>query len=85
MVSAENHAQDMVAPLVANVCITHHATLNTTACVKQCAMSLPAMSLGDWFSVIRKGGIGGGELVYTQVYQKGESSRLSLSLVVTVG
>ena len=28
-------------------------------------MSLPAISLGDWFSVSRKGGTGGGRLVYT--------------------
>jgi len=27
-------------------------------------MSLSAMSLGDWFSVSRKGGTGGGGLVY---------------------
>jgi len=29
------------------------------------SISLPAMSLGDWFSVSRKGGTGGGGLVYT--------------------
>jgi len=28
-------------------------------------MSLLAISLGDWFSVSRKGGTGGGGLVYT--------------------
>jgi len=33
-------------------------------------MSLPAMSLGDWFSVSRKGGTGGGGLVYTPKEQK---------------
>ena len=36
-------------------------------CVKQFVMSLPAMSLGDWFSVSKKGGTEGGGLVYTQV------------------
>jgi len=38
-----------------------HATLNALAyivCVKQFVMSLPAISLGDWFSVSRKGGTG---------------------------
>ena len=34
-------------------------------CVKQLVMSLPAISLGGWFSVSRKGGTGGGGLVYT--------------------
>jgi len=45
-----------------------HATLNALAdivCVKQFVMSLPAISLGDWFSVSRKGGTGGSGLVYT--------------------
>ena len=45
-----------------------HATLNALACivcVKQFVMSLPAISLGDWFSGSRKGGTGGGGLVYT--------------------
>ena len=34
------------------------------------SMSLPAMSLGDWFFVSRKGGTGGGGLVH----QEGEKS-----------
>ena len=34
-------------------------------CVKQYVLPLPAVSLGDWFSVSRKGGTGGGGLVYT--------------------
>ena len=45
-----------------------HVTLNALAyivCVKQFVISLPAVSLGDWFSVSRKGGNGGGGLVYT--------------------
>ena len=45
-----------------------HATLNALAyivCVKQFVMSLPAISLGDWCSVSRKGGTEGGGLVYT--------------------
>ena len=43
------------------------ATSNTLAyivCVKQFVMSLTAISLGDWFSVSRKGGTGVGGLVY---------------------
>jgi len=39
----------MVAPLTANVSCMY---------VKQSVMLLPAMSLGDWFSVCRKGGTG---------------------------
>jgi len=31
-------------------------------------MSLPAMSFGDWFSVSRKGGTGGGGLVYAPTH-----------------
>ena len=44
-----------------NVCITHHEALNALAyivCVKQFVMSLSGISLGDWFSVSRKGGTG---------------------------
>jgi len=33
--------------------------------VKQFVMPLSAISLGDWFSVSRKGGTGGGGLVCT--------------------
>ena len=43
----------------------HKAIACTGVCVKQFVMSLPAMSLRDWFSVSRKGGTGGGVLVYT--------------------
>jgi len=39
-------------------------------------MSLLAMSLGDWFSVIRKGGTGGGGLIYIYIYPKGENSMM---------
>ena len=34
-----------------------------TVCIKQFVVSLPAISLGDWFSVSKKGGKGGGGLV----------------------
>ena len=59
---------DLVSAQISNVCIIRHAALNAIAyivCVKQFVMSLPAISLGDWFSVSRKGGTGGGGLVYT--------------------
>jgi len=59
---------DLVSAQISNVCITRHAAINAIAyivCVKQFVMSLPAISLGDWFSVSRKGGTGGGGLVYT--------------------
>jgi len=60
----------LVSAQISNVCITRHAALNAiayTVCVKQFVKSLPAISLGDWFSVSRKGGTGGGGLVlYTQ-------------------
>jgi len=59
---------DFVSAQTSTVYITHHAALNATeyiVCVKQSVMSLPAISLGDWFSVSRKGGTGGGGLVYT--------------------
>jgi len=52
----------MVAPLTAFVCITHHLAI-ACICVKYFVMSLPALSLGDGFSVSRKGGQGG---IYTQ-------------------
>jgi len=57
LVSAQNHVEDMVTH--ANVRITCHAALNAIVCSyvsKQFAMSIPAMSLGDWFNAIRKGG-----------------------------
>ena len=59
---------DLASAQMYNVCITHRAALNAIAyivCVKRFVMSLPAISLGDWFSVNRKGGTGGGGLVYT--------------------
>ena len=59
---------DLLSAPISTVCITRHAALNAIAfivCVKQFVMSLPAISLGDWFSVSRKGGTGGGGLVYT--------------------
>ena len=43
-------------------------TINAVAyivCVKQFVVSIPALSLGDWFSVSRKGGTGGGAVLYT--------------------
>ena len=47
LVSAQNHAEDVVAPLTFNVCIMRHTALNSIACsVKQFVMSLPPMSLG---------------------------------------
>ena len=54
---------DLVSAQTSNVCIPHRAAIHV--CVKQFVMPLPAMSLGDWFSVSRKGGTGGGGLVYT--------------------
>jgi len=59
---------DLVSAQTSKVCITRHAALNATAyivCVTHFVMPLPAISLGDWFSVSRKGGTGGGGLVYT--------------------
>ena len=57
---------DLVSAQTSTVCITHHAALNAIAyivCVRQFVMSLPAISLGDWFSVSRKGGTGGSGVV----------------------
>ena len=47
-----------------SVCINRHVALNSIACF----MLLPAMSLGDWFSVSRKSetGVGGLVYIYTQ-------------------
>ena len=45
---------DLVSAQISNVCITRHAALNAIAYivrVKQFVMSLPSISLGDWFSV----------------------------------
>ena len=61
LVSAQNHAEDVVAPLTSNVCIICSIIIY----VKHFVMSLPTMSFGDWFSVSRKGGTGGGGFVYT--------------------
>jgi len=69
---------NLVLAQFSNVRITHYAALNAKAyivCVKQFVMSLPAIFLGDWFSVSRKGGAGGGGLVYTP---KGENSMAAL-------
>ena len=44
--------------LTANVCITRHET--STLCI----IYSIAMSLGNWFCMSRKGGIGGGGLVH---------------------
>ena len=52
---------DLVSAQTSNVCVTRHAPLNAIAYivfVKQFVMSLPAISLGDWFSVNGKGGTG---------------------------
>ena len=52
---------DLISAQTSNVCITRDAPLNAIAyivCVKQFVMSLPAISLGDWFSVNGKGGTG---------------------------
>jgi len=54
---SHNHAEDMVAPLTPNVCITHHAVLNAIAYIFQTVYDVTS-SLGDWFSVSRKGGTG---------------------------
>ena len=59
---------DLVSAQTSNVCTTRHAALNATAyivCVTQFVMPLPGISLGDWFSVNRKGGTEGSGLVYT--------------------
>jgi len=58
---------DLVSAQISNVYITCHAALNAivyTVCIKQFVMSLPAISLRYWFSGSRKGGTGGGGLVY---------------------
>jgi len=54
---------DLVSAQNSNVCITCPAALNYIVCVNQFVMSLPAISLGE-FSESRKGGTGGGRLVY---------------------
>ena len=59
---------DLVSAQTSYVCIARHAALSAvayTVCVKQFVMSLPAISLGGWFSVSRKGGTEKGRLVYT--------------------
>jgi len=43
LVSAQNHAEDVVAPLTSNVCKMHPAALNAIACTcQQFVMSFPA-------------------------------------------
>ena len=52
---------DLVSAQTSNVCITRPAALKAIAyivCVKEFVMSLPAISLGDWFSVSRRVGQG---------------------------
>ena len=52
---------DLVSSQASNVCITRHAPLNAIAYivyVKQFVMSLPTLSLGDWFSVTERVGQG---------------------------
>ena len=52
-------------------------------CVKQFVMSLPALSLGDWFSMSRKGRTGGGGLVYIYMYtQRVKTAWLCVGLAV---
>jgi len=62
---------DLISAQTSNICITRLAALNAIAYivyyVKQFVMSFPAISLGDWFSVSRKGGTGGGWLVHTPI------------------
>jgi len=75
---------DLVSAQTSTVCITHHAALRATAykeCFKQFVMSLLAISLGDWFSMSRKGGTGGGGLVYTP---KSEYRWLCVGLAVKI-
>ena len=62
--------QDLVSAQTSNVCITHHAALNAVR-AKQFVMSLPAMSLGDWFSMSRK--VGRGEVGW-YIHPKSENS-----------
>jgi len=69
---------DLVSAQTSNVYITRHAPLNAIAyivCVKQFVMSLPAISLGDWFNVNGKGDRGFRMLIandthtYVRTYQ----------------
>ena len=48
VVSAQNHAEEVVAPI--------HSNVMYKLCVEQSVMSFPAISLGDWFSVNRNRG-----------------------------
>jgi len=73
LASAQNHAEDVVAPLASNVHLAHHAALNARACVCQpinFVMSLSAMSLGDWLSVNKK--VGQAEVAW-YIHPKGEN------------
>jgi len=56
---------NLVSAQTSNVCITRLAAIAYIVYVKQFVMSFPAISLGDWFSVSRKGGTGEGGLVCT--------------------
>ena len=63
---------DLVSAQSSSVCITHNVALNSIACV----MSLPAMSLRDWFSVRKKGEAGVGGLVY--IYTKKDENSMAV-------
>jgi len=41
LVSAQNHAEDMVAPLTANVCVTQHAAFSIPCMCQKFVISLP--------------------------------------------
>ena len=82
---------DLVSARISNVCTTRYAALNAIAyivCVKQFVMSLPAISLGYWFSGSRKGETGE---VGWYIHLKGENRtalcgfgcKKSLSRVIT--
>ena len=57
---------DLVSAQISNVWITHHPALNVTHSICQTICGITSTNfLGNWFSVSRKGGTGGGGLVYT--------------------
>ena len=67
-----------VSSLTAYVCITHHENFQVYA--STIALSLSAMSLGDWFYVSRKVRTEGGRLVHPD----GETSMATLGLAVKI-
>ena len=74
LVSAQNHAEAKVAPLITNVYIPCFAALNAIACTCQTIV----MSLRDWFSVSIdylwcEQMVGQGEVGW-YIYPKGENS-----------